>query len=96
MDRSFFSKLDISGLRRIAEAGNGQYVALDDFHQLIDAIAGMKRSELSMEERIRRRPQYQWFVAIALIFILFETMMGERIPGHVHKPLRLWQQEVST
>lgn len=91
-----FSKLDVTGLRKIAEMGQGQYVALDDLHQLIDAIASMKRSELTMEERIRRRPQYQWFVVAALILMLLETMIGERIPGREAEPLRIWQQEATS
>lgn len=91
-----FSKLNVTGLRKIAETGNGQYVSLDDFHQLIDAIASLKRSELSTEERIRRRPQYQWFVAFALLLMLLETMIGERIPGYIHAPTRVWLQEMST
>ncbi|UCE61197.1 MAG: VWA domain-containing protein [Phycisphaerales bacterium] len=89
-----FSKMDVASLRRIAEAGNGQFAPVSDFHVLIDAISDMWQTELSTEERQRHRPRYQWFVALALVFLGLETLISERRPG-ADELKRVWQQEAS-
>ena len=64
-----FSRLDVDGLRNIAEAGGGDYAPLVQLYQVVNRIAGMRRAELSAEERMRHRPRYQWFVALALLIL---------------------------
>ncbi len=88
-----FSKLDLAALDDLARAGGGQLAPLKDLHRLVDAIANMRRTELSREERIRHRPRYQWFLAIALILLGVEAMIKERRPSIENLPQRVWQQE---
>lgn len=88
-----FSKLDVPGLQRIADAGKGRFAPVRDLHHLVDAIVGMRRAELSTEERIRHRPRYQWFVAVALFLLALETMISDRRTWIGDLPQRTWQQE---
>lgn len=87
-----FSKPDVDGLKKIAEAGGGYFAALRDFPDLVNAIAGMWKSELTTEERLRHKPRYQWFLAAALLLLAFETLMSDYRPGPVELPRRGWQQ----
>ncbi len=91
-----FSKVDVASLRQIAEAGAGRYVPLEDLHQLVGAIAGMRRAELTTEERMRRKPRYQWLLALALILLGLETIMSELRPTDKQALQRIWQQEAVT
>jgi Ca-activated chloride channel family protein len=86
-----FSKLDLDGLRKIAEAGGGESALADDLRGIVDRIAGMRSTELSTEERMRHRPQYQWFIAAALLLLAVEGMIAEtrRTRGHVIR--RAWE-----
>lgn len=90
-----FSKLDIDGLRAIAEAGNGQFTTIEDFRFLVDAIAGMKSAQLGTEERMRHQPKYQWFVAAALALLLLESLIRESRTAHADLPQRTWLQEMA-
>jgi Ca-activated chloride channel family protein len=87
-----FSKLDVAGLRQIAEASRGQYAPIQDLYVLVDAISNMWLTELTTEERRRHRPRYQWFVALALVLLGLETLIGERRPV-AEELQRVWQQE---
>ncbi len=88
-----FSKLDVAGLQRIAEAGGGQFAAMYELHRLVDAIAQMRKVELTTEERVRHKPRYQWFIAFALVLLGLETMISERGPSIKNLPQRVWQRE---
>lgn len=88
-----FSKVNVDGLRMIAAAGGGQYAPIEDLHALVTAIAGMKSTELTTEERMRHKPQYQWFLVAALICLGLEATIRERSPGVSGVPARLWQVE---
>jgi Ca-activated chloride channel family protein len=90
-----FSKLDEPGLRRIAEAGGGRCVPVKDLHLLVNTIAGMRKSELSVEERLRYKPQYQWFVAAALFCLGLETTLRDRRKSVEGLPQRVWQAEAA-
>lgn len=87
-----FTKLDAGDLRDIAAAAGGQYAPIGEFHRLVQAMAGMKQTELSTEERMRHRPRYQWFVAAALILLALETMISDRRASVVSGPQRVWQE----
>lgn len=89
------SRLDVDGLRRIARAGGGDFAPITQLHRLVDAMAGMRKTLLTAEERIRHRPQYQWFVAVALILLIVETMISDRRVSVADLPVRLWQQEAA-
>ena len=88
-----FSKLDVAGLRAIADTGGGRYAPLDDLHLLVDAVAGMRKTELSTEERMRHKPRYQLFLVAALIMLGIESLIGERRASVSDAPQRAWQQE---
>ncbi len=88
-----FSKLDVRGLRNIAEAGHGEYAAIRDLHVLVDAVSKMHRSELSTEERQRHRPRFQWFIALALLLLGIESLTAEYPTAKVDLPKRVWQME---
>ncbi len=88
-----FSKLDVEGLRKIALAGGGQYAPIKDFHRLVTAMAAMRKTDLTTEERIRHRPRYQWFLAAALILLGLEMIITDRRPSVAKLPQRVWQEE---
>ena len=90
-----FSKLNVAALQEIAQAGGGRYAALEDLRLLVDAVAGMKSAELTTEERRRHKPQYQWFVAAALVLIGLETLISERRRSAEGPPQRAWRQEMA-
>jgi len=87
-----FSKLDVAGLQEIAAAVGGRYAPLEDFHALVQAIAGMWKAELSVEERQRHRPRYQWFIAGALLLLMIESITTDRRSVAADAPRRLWQE----
>lgn len=91
-----FSKLDVEGLRRVANAGRGSYAAVQDFHRLVDALAAMKKTHLSTDERNVHKPRYQWFLVVALLLLTMEPMIRERGPDGAVAPTRVWQQEFSS
>jgi Ca-activated chloride channel family protein len=88
-----FSKLDVEGLRKIAEAGGGEAALVDDLRRVVDRIAGMRSTELSTEQRMRHRPQYQWFLAAALLLLTIEGLMGETGREEVQAVRRTWQEQ---
>jgi Ca-activated chloride channel family protein len=90
-----FSKLDVDGLRKISIAGGGAYASLDELPRLVTRIASMKKSELSVEERVRHKPQYQWFLAAGMILLAIETMLREIRSVAADEPSRVWQLEAA-
>ena len=90
-----FSKLDVQGMTRIALAGNGRYAPIVQFSRLIDAIASVRNTHMTTEDRIRHKPRYQWLVAGALILLLLESMISERRSSIAIAPQRVWQQEAT-
>jgi Ca-activated chloride channel family protein len=89
-----FSKLDVAALQQIGEAGGGRFASITDLHALVDAIAGMHKTQLSTEERIRHKPRYQWFVATAILLLFLEMLMSERRSGGTDfEPARTWELE---
>ncbi len=88
-----FSKPDAEGLRKIAEAGGGDAALTDDLRRVVDRIAGLRGAELTTEERMRHRPQYQWFVAAALLLLTIEGLVGETGRTRGDTIRRTWQQE---
>ncbi|MFH1108929.1 MAG: VWA domain-containing protein [Planctomycetota bacterium] len=87
-----FSKLNVEGLRKIAEAGGGDYAPIADLPRVVDNIASMRTTELSTEERMRRQPQFQWFVAMALLLLGVETMIREGRSSVGEQLQRTWQE----
>ena len=88
-----FSKLDVAGLRRIAESGGGRYAPIQDLYALVNGMARLRRTELTTEERRRHKPRYQWFLAVALLCLGLETLVREQRASETGLPRRVWQQE---
>ena len=90
-----FSKVDLDATRRIAAAGNGQGLVISDLPRLIGGLASARKTESTIEERIRRKPQYQWFLLGALVLLYSEPWIGDvrrRADGRLR---RIWQQEAT-
>jgi len=87
-----FSKLDAEGLRAIANAGGGDYASIEELNRVVDRIASMRSTELTTEERMRHQPQYQWFVAVALMLLGMEMLIREVRPVTTDELQRTWQQ----
>ncbi len=90
-----FSKVNVAALQEIANAGRGEYSPIEALSQLVGRIGRMKGTELTTEERMRRRPQYQWFLAVALVLLFIEATMTEIRSAMIDEPVRLWQQEAA-
>ncbi|MFQ5413439.1 MAG: VWA domain-containing protein [Phycisphaerae bacterium] len=90
-----FSKLDVDGLRTIAEAGGGRYASIADLGHLVDAISSMHRTRLGTEARQIHRPRYQWFLAAALVCVLMEPLIRPSRRSVADLPRRVWQQEAA-
>ena len=90
-----FSKLDVPGMNEIADAGGGRFASIRDLNRLVDALADMHKVQLASEDRIRHKPRYQWFLAMAVIFLAFETFINERRSVPMQVPQRGWQQEAT-
>ena len=88
-----FSKLDVPGLREIAESAGGRYAAIQDFPRLVSAIAELKHEELATERRKLHKPRYQWFVALALLCLGLETITRQCSSRPDEGPRRVWEQE---
>lgn len=87
-----FSKLDVDRLRTIANAGGGDYASIEELNRIVDKIASMRTTELTTEERMRHQPQYQWFVAVALLLLGAEMMLREVRRVASDELQRTWQQ----
>jgi len=90
-----FSKLNEPALRQIAGAGNGDYAPVTQLFNVVNRISGLKKAELSIEERIRHQPRYQWFVAGALLLLMIQGLMSEAGKPAKDQPVRIWQQEAA-
>lgn len=88
-----YSKVNVDLLRKVAEAGGGDYAPVEDLHVLVSNIAAMRQSDLTTEERMRHKPQYQWLVALALVCLGLEIMMREGRPAEGNVMRRVWQTE---
>lgn len=91
-----FSKLDVEGLRRIAEAGGGYFATIEELPRLVDAIAAIKPVSLGTQERLRYQPRYQWFLAAAMALLVIEALMRGGTARDSGLPPRLWQEGAET
>lgn len=91
-----FSRLDVDGLSRIADAGGGHFATIEELPQLVDAIAAIQPVSLGTEERLRYRPRYQWFLAGAMILLAIESLMRGGTARDTGLPPRLWQEGATT
>lgn len=81
--REVFSKADEGLLQKIALAGKGVYIPAGtknyDLGQVYKQhLSKLKRSTDDVEERIRYREQYQWFLAAGIIFLFGYVLISDR------------------
>lgn len=77
------TRLDADMLRRLAEATNGAaYTVVPgnpfDSTPLIETLEAMQRGEFAAQRRIVREERFQWPLALALVFLTIEVLIGER------------------
>jgi Ca-activated chloride channel family protein len=89
-----FSKLNPEALSTIAEAGQGRYVPAADFGLLIGHLSQLQKQKITAEERQRRMPRYQWFLAAALLLLTMEPLIARRRRAAA-QITRVWQQEAA-
>jgi len=76
------TRLDASALQEIAATTGGKFYQMNSpefsADQLYSDIFELERTELSSHEYTRYEERYQYFLAIALIFFIGETLIPER------------------
>ncbi len=90
-----FSKISPEALTAIAEAGQGRYVPAADFGLLVGHLSQLQKQKITAEERQRRMPRYQWFVAAALLLLTLEPLIARRRRVPDEAVTRVWQQEAA-
>ena len=78
-----FSKADEGLLQQIALAGSGVYIPAGtktyDLGQVYkDTLSKLKHGTDGVEERIRYREQYQWFLAAGMFFLIVYVLINEK------------------
>lgn len=74
------SKLNVSMLKQVAASGGGKYLALnvDDF---LGELAQMEKKEYEEHVFTDFQDQFQWFLGLALLFLVFEFFISESKSG---------------
>lgn len=90
-----FSKLNVEGLRRIAESGGGAYAPIQALHRQVGKIADLWSRHLTTEERRVHHPRYQYFLAAALLLLVLEAWIADHSRCETPPPRRSWMQEAA-
>lgn len=76
------TKLDESTLRSIAEEGNGVYIKGNNTSNVIeemqDILNNMDKTEFEAKQFSDFKDQFQWFIGLAIFFILIDVFLLER------------------
>ncbi|MCB0837603.1 MAG: VWA domain-containing protein [Bacteroidetes bacterium] len=76
-----FSKMNEQMLQEVATAGNGKYFQLNqgtaEVNAVINELENMEQQEFEEHVFTDYEDQYQWFLAIALFFLLLEYFITE-------------------
>lgn len=77
------TRLDATTLRQIADATGGlAFVSpegsLLDTRPLVEQLAGLERGDFGEEKRVLREERYQFPLALALLLLLIEGLLGDR------------------
>ena len=79
------TRLDSSTLRKISSETGGAYLQMDPsqfaVEPIIEALAGLKRSELASRLVKHYDEVYQWFLFAAFLMLLLEACLSERRQG---------------
>lgn len=76
------TKLDEVGLEKIATEGKGKYIHStsgdDGLNTLLDQIGRMEKKSFGTKQYTDYEDRFQYFLAIALVLLLLELLIGER------------------
>ncbi|MDP4281287.1 MAG: VWA domain-containing protein [Bacteroidota bacterium] len=79
---TIISKLDESLLQQIASAGNGMYVRASNsdagLQKVFDEFSKMQKKEIETRQYSEYEDRYQYFVALALIFLALELFVFDK------------------
>jgi len=80
--QTVMTKLDETLLQRIASVGRGSYVratnAETGLNQIFDSISKIEKSEIEEKQFSDYEDRFQYFVAIGLLFLIFDMFVFER------------------
>ncbi len=80
MGNTIITRLDEDMLKRIATAGNGLYVRASNsnvgLERIFDDIDKMDKSEIETKTFSDYEDQFQWFVGLAIIFLLLQIFVS--------------------
>jgi len=80
--QTVLTKLNRSTLTTIATATGGQYVPVLDTRDAVDAIItqieSLEKKEIEARVFSDYKDQFQWFLAIAMLFLLIETVLPNK------------------
>lgn len=76
------TKLDEATLREIAAAGGGKYISgrttADVVDKVTDIVQNMDKTEFESQRISEYKSQFQWFLALGLLFLLLDIFFLER------------------
>ena len=79
------SKLNEAELQQLADAGNGQYLRLDNVDDALitmtEQLDSVEKKSMSDAEFVDYISYFQWFLGIALVFLLVDFFFSERRPA---------------
>jgi Ca-activated chloride channel family protein len=77
------TKLNADLLKQIAAKANGVYVQASQadlgLNNILDKIAELDKAQLESKMYSDYEDQFQWFVALCLLFLVSETLVTERV-----------------
>ncbi len=83
------TKLDEITLEKIAAEGKGQYIRAtnsdDGLTRILQQIAGMEKKTFGTKQYTGYEDRFQYFLAAALLLLLFESMIGNRRNPRIEK-----------
>lgn len=83
------TKLDETILNEIANKGNGKYIVGNNTNQTIDEIGKIitnaEKKEYESKEFSDFKDQFQWFIALGLLFLVLEALLFEKKTKWIQK-----------
>ncbi len=83
------TKLNETTLKKIASAGNGDYISGNVTSNVIDHVKEILKNSNKAEFETKKfadyKSQYQWFLALGILFLLLDIFLLERKTGWVKK-----------
>ena len=80
--QTVITRLNENTLKEVASAANGQYINGRVTGQVVDQVTeilqNMDKKEFESQQIAEYKSQYQWFVALGLLFLLLDMLLLER------------------